>query len=81
MNTQQGKYGTGAIYEKIKNEIIKLGGRIYLNHEIIDFKYKNNSINTLVFKNKKSQKLRKEELLISTLPINLTAKILGYKSN
>ena len=29
-----GKYGTGSIYDNIKNKIIKNNGKIYLNHNI-----------------------------------------------
>ncbi|MDC3274466.1 N-acetylneuraminate synthase family protein, partial [Candidatus Pelagibacter sp.] len=79
-NTAVGKYGTGSIYEKIKKEIVKLGGKIYLDHKITNFRFKNNQINQIIFDKKKSYVLKKDELLISSLPINLTAGILGYKS-
>ena len=32
-----GKYGTGAIYERIKEKIISLGGKIFFNETIIKF--------------------------------------------
>ena len=33
-----GKYGTGKIYERIKENIIKLGGKVILNSEVIGLK-------------------------------------------
>ncbi len=54
-NTAVGKYGTGAVYEKLKNEIVKLGGKINLNHEIINLEYESNEITKINFKNKKKK--------------------------
>ena len=46
---------------------------------MIDFKYDDNKITSILFKNGKEKKI-KDEIIISTLPINLTAKKLGYNS-
>ncbi len=79
--TAVGKYGTGSIYEKIKKEIIKLGGKIKLNHEITNLDFENNDIKKIHFKGKYSKIVPEESIIISSLPLPLTARFLGHKSN
>ena len=78
--TAVGKYGTGCIYEHLKNEIIKNGGEIHLNSTIIGFKNKDYKINGLKFLNKKTKSISENSLILSSLPITLTARLLGFKS-
>ena len=78
--TAVGKYGTGCIYEHLKNEIIKNGGKIHLNSTIIGFKNKDYKINGLKFLNKKTKSISENSLILSSLPITLTARLLGFKS-
>tara|TARA_B100000989_G_scaffold296147_1_gene278740 strand:+ start:23278 stop:25722 length:2445 start_codon:yes stop_codon:yes gene_type:complete len=75
-----GKYGTGSLYDKIKKNIIKLGGKITLKENIIGLKKDENRISRVVT-NKKTYKIKSNEIVISTLPINLTSKFLGKKNN
>ena len=79
--TAVGKYGTGSIYEKIRDEIISLGGVIKLDNEIKNLDFDNNEIKKVYFKNKKNKIINKEDIIISSLPLPLTAKFLGHKSN
>ena len=79
-HTAVGKYGTGSIYEFLKKEIINNDGKIFLNHQVINFKKKNFKIEEISFLNKKPKKTEKESVIISSLPITLTAKLLGVKS-
>ncbi len=79
--TGVGKYGTGSIYEKLKQEIIKNGGRIHLNSTLIGFEHKDHKINSLKFLNKKNEKIAEDTIVLSSLPITITAKLLGYKSD
>jgi len=74
-----GKYGTGAIYENIKNRIIKLGGIINFGNTLTKINYSNNKINELIFNEKEKIKIKKNDLIISSLPITLTLKLLGKK--
>ena len=39
-HTAVGKHGAGSIYEFLKKEIIKNNGKIFLNHQVINFKKK-----------------------------------------
>ena len=75
-----GKYGTGCIYEKLANEIIKLGGKIHLNSKVTGLKYNSNRITHIVI-GKKSIGLELHETLISTMPITILGKALGVDSN
>ena len=79
--TGVGKYGTGQLYEIIKKKIISNGGKIFLNHKIIGFDNDNNEIQAIKFSKKKDIKISKETIVISTLPITLTARLLGFESN
>ena len=72
--TAVGKYGTGSIYEKIRDEIINLGGVIKLGYEIKNLDFDNSEIRKVYFKNKKPRVINKEDIIISSLPLPLTAK-------
>ena len=74
-----GKYGTGSIYDRIRNKIIKLGGIFKFNETVIGFKFKDKKI-TEINTSKKKYKIDENEIVISTLPINITAKFLGKKN-
>lgn len=79
--TGVGKYGTGHLYEKIKNNFLKYGGKLYLNHRVISINHSNNKLKKIDFSNKKSTSVSANDVVISSLPITLTARLLGYNSN
>jgi sialic acid synthase SpsE/protoporphyrinogen oxidase len=79
--TAVGKYGTGCIYENIKDKIIKKGGKIHLNYQVIKLNNSNSEISKIYFSNKKNINVNKDDIIISTLPLTLTARLLGFKSN
>jgi sialic acid synthase SpsE/protoporphyrinogen oxidase len=79
--TGVGKYGTGHLYEKIKNNFLRCGGKLYLNHRVIRINHSNNELKKIDFSNKKSTTVFANDLVISSLPITLTARLLGYNSN
>ena len=74
-----GKYGTGCVYDRIKEKIDKLGGRFKFKETVIGLTADENNISSITT-NKKKYDINKNETVISTLPISLTAKLLG-KSN
>ena len=76
-----GKYGTGCIYENFKEKILKLGGRIYLNSSVNGIDTEENKIKKISFINNKSQKIEDSAIVVSTLPITLTGKLLGFSSD
>lgn len=76
-----GKYGTGSLYEFLKTEIVKNGGKIFLNNSLTKIDHYNNQISALTFNNKKIHKVDRETTVLSTLPITLISKYLGLNSN
>ena len=75
-----GKYGTGCIYDRIKDLIIKNGGKFSFNENVKGLKSKENKI-TEILTNKKNYKIKSNAVVISTLPISLTSKFLGKPNN
>ena len=75
-----GKYGTGCVYDRIRDNIIKLGGTFKFNESVIGFKHKDKKI-LEINTTKKKYKIEENEIVISTLPINITAGFLGEKNN
>ena len=79
--TAVGKFGTGSVYEHLKKEIIKHSGKIFVNKQVIGFEKHNNQIKKINFLNKKFKDIDENTIIISSLPITLTGKLLGFKSN
>ena len=75
-----GKYGTGSIYDRIRDNITKLGGKFKFNETVIALEQKDKKI-IQITTTKKKYKINENEIVISTLPINITAKFLGKKNN
>ena len=65
----------------MKQEIIKKGGKIKIKHEIEGLDQKDNELTKIKIKNKKDILLERDTLVLSTLPITLTSRFLGYKSD
>ena len=76
-----GKYGTGCIYERIKEKIIHLGGEFFMDYEVNKIITSGKNIECIQFSNGKEVKIKPDDKIISSLPITLTAFLLGYKSN
>ena len=75
-----GKYGTGCIYDKISSIIKKKGGKFKFNETVKNFKFNDKKIDEIITSKKKYQ-IKKNEIIISTLPISITSKFLGKKNN
>ena len=75
-----GKYGTGCIYDRIRDKIIKLGGEFKFNQTVIGLKSENKKISE-IFTTRKKYKIGENEIVISTLPISITSRLLGKKNN
>ena len=75
-----GKYGTGCIYERIRDKILKLGGKLNLNSKVTGFEHKDNRLTHVLVADKKPLTIGPDDIVISSLPITLTAFLLGHKS-
>ena len=76
-----GKYGTGCIYERIKDKIIELGGEFYFNFQANNIISSGNNIKSLKFSNGHEEFIGPKDKVISSLPITLTSRLLGFQSN
>ena len=76
-----GKYGTGCIYDRIKDKIINLGGKINLSANVVALKSENNKINQIEFSDTTKLNIDTDQIIISSLPISLTSKLLGFNCN
>ncbi len=74
------KYGTGCIFERIREKILKLGGIIYLNHTVNDIIYSDKNIDKIIFSDKEPLVVNNKDIIISCLPINILSYYLGYES-
>lgn len=75
-----GKFGTGCIYERIKDKIVHLGGEVYTDHAVTGFDYEGNRITAIKFTSRSPVSIGPDDVIISSLPITLTARLLGYDS-
>ncbi|MDP6641672.1 MAG: N-acetylneuraminate synthase family protein [Nitrososphaerales archaeon] len=76
-----GKYGTGCIYERIKDNILELGGELCFGYEVESILHKGNTITDIKFSSGEKIRVGRDNIIISSLPITLTSKLLGYKSD
>lgn len=76
-----GKFGTGCIYERIKEKILQLGGVINFGAMVSGILFREKSISGIKINKKETVTVGKDDIVISTLPITLLADFLGYKSN
>jgi len=76
-----GKYGTGSVYENIKKKFLKNEGKIFLNHTVKSLTNENHRIKKITFANNKELEVSDNTIIISSLPITLTSKLLGFKSD
>jgi len=76
-----GKFGTGCIYERIRDKILNLGGIIYLNSAVEGIDFSSTSIDAIKIAGKGEVKVGKDDVVISTLPITKIAHFLGYESS
>lgn len=75
-----GKFGTGCVYDRIKQKIIKLGGKINLKESVVGLKSNGNRV-IEIKTTKKTYHISNGETIISTLPLSISAKLLGKKNN
>ena len=75
-----GKNGTGAIYESIAEKFINNGGSILFEKTVNAIDVSNNMIKTLKFSDGKEVDILADDIIISSIPITIMSKFLGYDS-
>lgn len=73
------KFGPGQLWEKVAQEIVRLGGEIKLNHEVNGVKSERQKIVSVDFIDKSNQKkfTERADYFISTMPIKELIKSFG----
>jgi sialic acid synthase SpsE/protoporphyrinogen oxidase len=74
-----GKYGTGCVYDRIRDEILKLGGEIRLNEGVTSIDIENNSLVRLNTSKNNTYNIN-EDIVVSTMPITLLGKMMGINT-
>lgn len=75
-----GRRGSGAIMQRLEENIIAKGGKVYLNHKAVKLNIKDSKIDSIVFDNGKSVQV-KDTIVVSTIPLNVLCDTLGIKSD
>lgn len=76
-----GKYGTGCTFERIKDNIVKLGGVVNTGTAVTGLVQNGKNIVGIKFANGKTVSVGKDNVIISTIPISILAGFLGCKSS
>jgi len=75
-----GKYGSGAIMNRISEIAKDKGNKIFLNHKVTGLNLQKSKIKEILFEN--GEKVdASESIVLSTLPINYLSELLGKKNN
>jgi N,N'-diacetyllegionaminate synthase len=75
-----GKYGTGCIFERIREKVIALNGKINTGWETCGLSYDATHITEIEFINGKRISVGRDDVVISSMPITFLAELLGYSS-
>lgn len=75
-----GKYGTGCVYERIKDKILKLGGNVQLGVTVTGINTVGNTITGIKFLDGSRVEAGPNDIVISSLPVTLTGRLLGHQS-
>ena len=76
-----GKFGSGCIFDRFKDEIIKMGGKIHLNVAVTGFVHDSKRIKSIKLTDGTKTSVLCNEIIISTLPITHIAKLLDRDCN
>ena len=76
-----GKYGTGCIFDRILEKIQTLGGRCHTGWAVQAIQHTGEHLEAIHFANGQSRSVGMDDVVVSTLPITLTARLLGHASS
>ena len=72
--------GTGAIYSRIAEKIIKFGGEINFNKKVTSINSSGKLISEIVFSDGSKQHVEPSDIIISSIPITILSKFFNYQS-
>src|SRR3989344_3946754 len=77
-----GKFGTGCIYERIKEKIDSLGGKVHLGAQVTNIVSEGGRrLKQIAFADREVVEIGADDVVISSLPITLTARFFGHSSS
>ena len=74
------KKGTGAVYSRIADKIIKFGGKINFNKKVTSFTYNGKLISEIIFSDGSKQLVEPHDIIISSIPITILTNFFNYES-
>lgn len=72
-----GKYGTGCVYDRIYEKIVRLGGKLRLGQGVRGLEHQGESITKLLLEGNESIEISPHDVIVSTIPISLLCRLLG----
>ncbi len=74
------KYGAGQMWETASDEIEKMGGKIYLNKQVVRINWENEKITSVVIRDEKGvEVVEKADYFFSTMPVSELIEGMGEK--
>lgn len=72
-----GKFGSGAILQRMADSFVQAGGKIFLGKEVTNIEYQDHLITSLQLNGQETIEIKREDTVVSTMPINTLGKFLG----
>ena len=72
-----GKYGTGCIFDRVYDKIMKLGGSVRLRDGVSGLGLNNGTIEGMRLASGESLSVARDDVVVSTIPINVLSRFLG----
>lgn len=76
-----GKFGTGCIFNRIRDKIIELGGQFHFNKNVTNINTENRFLKNIVFDDGEFVSVEQNDVIISSLPMPFLSFLLGFKSD
>lgn len=76
-----GKFGTGCVYDRIRDKILKLGGILHTGSTVTGISTSGKSVTGVDLAKGRSIVIGPQDVVVSSLPITFTARLLGYESS
>lgn len=75
-----GRYGTGCVYDRIYQKIVKLGGRVRLGQGVRALAHQDSLVTKLLLEGGEAIDVTERDVLVSTIPVNLLCRLLGIET-
>lgn len=76
-----GKFGSGKILERMAESFVTLGGTLSVGMEVIGVENDGQCITKIITKSQKYIEVHPQDIVVSTIPLNLAARYMGVGNN